>query len=103
MLLLQLVRDDLILEARIQMYLARRAVAKTNSEDGHEETQMFTEDFTSFTIPSLHFAFAEIKGRLNLFAQLAQALPDSVKKMVTYGRGMDMVCPKITICFALLF
>ena len=87
---LQLVHDDLLLEARSQISLARQA----SSADGDEYTEMSTEDSAGFTIPSLHFAFSKIRGRLNLFAQLAQTLPDSVKKMAANGRDIEMVCLK---------
>jgi hypothetical protein len=108
---LQLVCDDLILEARCQMFLLRQAAAKINGEEDGA-TQVYLEDSTSFTIQSLHFAFNEIRGQLNLFAQLAQSLPGSVNSRshcraviarqcqtkVANGRSVEMVCYCLLDC-----
>jgi len=100
---LQLVLTDLVLEAQFLVSQAHQAAANTDDEDRDEETRMYTEDSTSLTIPSVHFAFTVISGRLNLFAQLVQALPDSVKTMVEHGKSLEMVCLHVLLLLTSLY
>lgn len=69
----QLVQADIFLEAEKQL-------AAERVDDSDSELDEMPHD-TGFSIPAIHLAYNAIRGRLDLFSQLAQSWPQCVEKL----------------------
>jgi hypothetical protein len=98
----QLVMEDIQITAK-QLMKAQHSSDFESNETGKGVMDMGLEQQQPHTIPAIHLAFRAAGSRLNLFAQLAQAWPDSVKTVAECKMVSDKVCLSFycSHCFSL--
>jgi hypothetical protein len=83
--------EDIQITAK-QLMTAQHSSDSESSETGNEVMDIGVDQLQPLTIPAIHLAFSTVCSRLNLFAQLAQAWPDSVKTVAQFKGASDKVC-----------